>query len=42
VRQLRALAEIAEGRRRDAMSRSEHQASRIDEQNPDTHVEIRE
>ncbi len=36
------LSEIAEGRRRDAIWRSEYQANRIDEQNPDTHAELRE
>ncbi len=36
------LSEIAEGRRRDAIWRSEYQANRIDEQNPDTRAELRE
>ncbi len=36
------LSEIAEGRRRDAIWRSEYQANRIDEQNPDTQAELRE
>jgi len=36
------LAEIAEERRRDAIWRSEREANRIDEQNPDTHAELRE
>ncbi|MGI8577393.1 MAG: hypothetical protein ACR2KG_05625 [Nocardioidaceae bacterium] len=36
------LAEIAEERRRDAIWASEHQANRIDEQNPDTQAELRE
>lgn len=36
------LSEIAEGRRRDAIWRSEHQANRIDEANPDTQAELRE
>ncbi len=36
------LSEIAEGRRRDAIWRSEYQANRIDEQNPDTQPELRE
>jgi len=36
------LGEIAEERRRDAIWRSEHEANRIDEQNPDTQAELRE
>jgi post-segregation antitoxin (ccd killing protein) len=36
------LAEIAEERRRDAIWRSEYEANRIDEQNQDTHAELRE
>ncbi len=36
------LGEIAEERRREAIWRSEYQANRIDEQNPDTQAELRE
>ncbi len=36
------LGEIAEARRRDAIWRSEYEANRIDEQNPDTQAELRE
>lgn len=36
------LGEIAEERRRDAIWRSEHEANRLDEQNPDTQAELRE
>jgi hypothetical protein len=36
------LGEIAQERRRDAIWRSEHEANRIDEQNPDTQAELRE
>ncbi len=36
------LSEIAEERRREAIWRSEHEANRIDEQNPDTRAELRE
>lgn len=36
------VGEIAEGRRRDAIWRSEHQANRIDEENPDRQAELRE
>ncbi|MGI8535654.1 MAG: type II toxin-antitoxin system antitoxin MazE7 [Mycobacteriales bacterium] len=36
------LGEIAEERRCDAIWRSEHQANRIDEQNPDTQAELRQ
>lgn len=36
------LGEIAEERRRDAIWRSEHQANRIDEQDPGTQAELSE
>ncbi len=36
------LGEIAEERRREAIWRSEYQANRIDEQNPDPQAELRE
>ncbi len=36
------LGEIAEERRRDAIWRSEYEANRVDEQNPDTQAESRE
>ncbi len=36
------LTEIAEERRREAIWRSEHEASRIDAQNPDAQAELRE
>lgn len=36
------LAEIAEQRRREAIWRSEYEASRIDARNPDAQVELRE
>ncbi len=36
------LGEIAEQRRREAIWRSEYEANRIDEQNPETQAELRE
>lgn len=36
------LGEIAEAQRRDAMWRSEREASRIDEQNPNVQAELRQ
>ncbi|MGH8996075.1 MAG: type II toxin-antitoxin system antitoxin MazE7 [Acidimicrobiales bacterium] len=36
------LGEIAEERRRDAIWRSEHEANRLDEQNPDARAELQE
>jgi len=36
------LGEIAEERRREAIWRSEHEATRIDEQNADAHAELSE
>jgi post-segregation antitoxin (ccd killing protein) len=36
------VGEIAEERRRDAIWRSEHEANRVDERNPDTQAEFRE
>lgn len=36
------LGEIAQAQRREAMWRSEREASRIDEQNPNTQAELRE
>lgn len=36
------LAEIAQERRREAIWRSEHEANRIDAQNPDAQAELRE
>lgn len=36
------LGEIAEERRRDAIWRSECEANRVDERNPDTQAELRE
>jgi len=36
------LGEVAEGRRRDAIWRSEYQANRIDAHNPKAQVELRE